>query len=91
MNRDYSRLDDAICEFLAEFDGHPTNNSSLVDIARTMTTGGTPWRLIDARIQAMRKAGRIKWMGQGKNNPSGRSHGWIVIKQDQTLLNVLDQ
>jgi hypothetical protein len=79
---DYSNLDDAICKFLATKDGHPANSSILLDIAGTYPLGGSTWRLIDRRMQAMRKAGRIKFVGNGKNNPSGKTHGWVACNPD---------
>ena len=74
---DYSKLDDAICHFLATRDGHATNSDYLCGIAETIT-GGKPWRLIDRRMQAMKKSGRICYVGRGKDNLSGHSHGWLV-------------
>ena len=44
-----------------------------------------PWRLIDRRMQAMRKSGRIKFMGNARNNPSGRMHGWLVCIPETNL------
>lgn len=82
---DYSKLDDAICEFIANKDGHPTNSSTLEDIAAKYVFRKFAWRLIDRRMVAMRKAGRIKFVGNGKNNPSGKSHGWVVCIPDQSL------
>lgn len=78
---DYTELDDAICHFLATCDGHATNSDSLCQMAAQIT-GGEPWRLIDRRMQAMRKSGRIKFMGNARNNPSGRRHGWLVCIPD---------
>ena len=51
-------LDWLIWHALRDQDGHPTNNSDLV------TTAGGKWRRIDSRMQAMRKAGRIRWHPQ---------------------------
>ena len=79
---DYTEIDNAICHFLQTSDGHATNNDYLCRLAAQIT-GGVPWRLIDRRMQAMRKAGRIKFVSSGKSNPSGRSHGWMVSKTDQ--------
>jgi hypothetical protein len=79
---DYSNLDDAICKFLATKDGHPANSSILLDLAGTYSPRGHTWRLIDRRMIAMRKAGRIKFVGNGKNNPSGKTHGWLVCIPD---------
>jgi hypothetical protein len=76
--QDYSALDDAICRFLEANDGHPTNNSALCEIAGKYAPSNVAWRLVDRRMQAMKKSGRIAFVGRGRNNPSGRSHGWIV-------------
>jgi len=76
--KDYKNLDDAICQFLATKDGHPTNSSALLELARTHDPRSSAWRLIDRRVVAMRKAGRIKFVGNGRNNPSGKTHGWVV-------------
>lgn len=76
--QDFTALDNAICKFLATKDGHACNSSILLDLAGTYSRGSSGWRLIDRRMQAMRKAGRIKFVGNGKNNPSGKTHGWVV-------------
>ena len=71
-------LDWLIWCHLRDHDGHPTNNADLV------TAAGSKWRRIDSRIQAMRKAGRIRWhrgpRGANPNRPAHvRSHGWEVL------------
>ena len=48
-------LDWLIWRDLRDQDGHPTNNADLV------TAAGGKWRRIDSRIQAMRRAGRLKF------------------------------
>ena len=68
-------LDSLIWHFLRDQDGHPTNNNQLIAAARS------GWRRIDRRIQAMRKAGRIRFYrgprGANPNRPAHvRSHGW---------------
>lgn len=73
---DYTKLDNAICDHLTYKGGHATNSSALEDLAATIT-GGVPWRLIDRRMQAMRKSGRIEFNRKG----SARKHGWIVNQQ----------
>ena len=63
----YQALDDAICNHIAQGLGSPTNsrNSSALEaiarplLARNKTPFPEAWRLIDRRMQAMRKAGRI--------------------------------
>ena len=71
-------LDWLIWRFLRDCDGHPTNNADLVAAA------GGQSHPIKARIQAMRKAGRIRWhcgpRGANPNRPAHvRSHGWEVL------------
>jgi hypothetical protein len=69
-----AELDNSICNYLRSRDLHPTNADSLVELAGT-------WRRIDSRMQAMRKAGRIKFhKGPSKLWPSHvRRHGWEVV------------
>lgn len=74
---DYEELDDAICAFLIKNDSHPTISQNLCNIAQRFTDG-VSWRLIDRRLQEMRKSGRIKFIGRRKNNTSQKGHGWLV-------------
>jgi hypothetical protein len=76
---DYTALDAAICEFLNHSNGQATICEELIDIA------GGKWRTIDARIQAMRRAGRIRWHGisRKKHPPGVRSHGWEVVTEPE--------
>jgi hypothetical protein len=74
----YDDLDSAICNFLATSDGHPTNDSALLGLACQTAPFDPAWYLISFRLIAMRKAGRIKFVGSGKSNPSGKTHGWVV-------------
>lgn len=60
----YQVLDDAICWHIKYSLGHPSASSSLAAIARQLLASNkTPfpvaWRLIDRRLQVMRKNGRI--------------------------------
>ena len=70
-------LDWLIWHTLRDQDGHPTNNSDLVAAA------GGQSHPIKARIQAMRKAGRIRWYRTPRFWPGRpahvRSHGWEVL------------
>ena len=72
---DYTILDAAICDFLRHSSGQVTICEELIDLA------GGNWRTIDARMQAMRKSGRIRWHGRShtKHPPGVRSHGWEVV------------
>lgn len=81
-NIDYRELDDAICAFLAERDGHPTISCNLCKLAEKFTNG-EPWRLIDRRLQVLRKSGRIEFTGRGRNASSKRLHGWTVLQLHQ--------
>ena len=68
-------LDWLIWHFLRDQDGHATNSAVLVAAA------GGNWRRIDSRMQAMRRAGRIRLhRGQSANRPAHvRAHGWEVL------------
>ena len=76
----YQELDDAICAFIRAGRGHPTNSSALEAIALPLlATNKTPfpvaWRLIDRRMQAMRKAGKLAY-----ERKKGGGHGrWRVV------------
>ena len=76
----YHELDSAICAHIATGFGHATNNSELEAIARPLlATNKTPfpvaWRLIDRRMQNMRKAGRLVY-----ERMQGARHGrWRVV------------
>jgi hypothetical protein len=74
--KDWQLLDDAICEFLKTHNGHPTDSNALIELA------GGKWRRIDARMQAMRRAGRIKFRRGSKHLPLPPvpGHGWMVIE-----------
>lgn len=59
-------LDHLICEYLRQYDGQAVNNEGLLHFV------DGKWRVIDARIQAMRKSGLIKWHGRSRNSyPEG--------------------
>lgn len=59
----YAELDSAICEHIKHGNSHPQYSSAVVDIARPLLSKKTPfpeeWRLVERRMQAMRKAGRL--------------------------------
>jgi hypothetical protein len=78
---DYTEIDNAICHYLNTKDGHATINDQLCQMAAEIT-GGKPWRLIDRRMQAMKKAGRIEFVGrkQARELGIGR-HGWRVLQE----------
>ena len=66
-------LDWLIWLSLRDRDGHPTNSHVLVAAA------GGKWRRIDSRVQAMRRAGRIRFWRHPPAEPSIRAHGWEVL------------
>ncbi len=76
----YQARDDAICAHISKGCGHATNSSALEAIARPLLASNkTPfpvaWRLIDRRMQAMRKAGRLVYE-RTKDGGHGR---WRVV------------
>lgn len=78
----YEELDLAICDHIARGIGHPIYSSVLLDIARRLLAyNRTPfpeeWRLIDRRLQAMRKTGVLKH----DRASLGGVGGWCVLKQ----------
>jgi hypothetical protein len=68
-------LDWLIWHFLRDRDGHATNNAALVAAA------GGKWRRINSRIQAMRKAGRLRFHRRTESRLPARirAHGWEVL------------
>jgi hypothetical protein len=69
----YQKLDDAICLHIERGVGSPANSSDLEELARPLLSNRAPfpapaWRLIDRRMQAMRKSGRLSYdsIGGGK-------------------------
>lgn len=43
--------------------------------------GRQGFRVIDCRVQALRKAGRIQWLSKKDASAMGRNPGWNVIKE----------
>ncbi len=76
----YAELDRAICAHIETGNGHPMYSRALEEIARPLlatnkTPFPEPWRLIDRRMQAMRKAGRLEYV-----RVKGGGHGrWRVF------------
>jgi hypothetical protein len=67
MSLDYRELDGAIIEHIKNNETHPANSATLEKIARNVSNCSVPWRIIDRRIQAMKKMGIIyldnrKWV-----------------------------
>lgn len=70
---DFTHLDDAICTWLQQnSQGHPCNSNALQAVAAPLTNSD-PWRLIDRRLQELRKSGRVQYTGRRRNH-----HGWVV-------------
>ena len=66
-------LDSLIWHFLRDCEGHPTCSDNLIFAA-----GGSV-RRIDSRMEAMRKAGRIRFWRNLSASPRIRNHGWEVL------------
>jgi len=66
-------LDSLIWHALQDRDGNPASNADLVAAA------GGRWRRIDSRMQAMRRAGRIRFSGHPPASLSIKAHGWEVL------------
>jgi len=68
-------LDWLVWHALRDRDGHPTNSPALVAAA------GGKWRRIDSRMQAMSKAGRLRFHrgAEGRSVAHVRAHGWEVL------------
>jgi hypothetical protein len=80
-NIDYTQLDHAICKWLSCYHSQPTNNDQLCQMAAELTSG-EPWRLIDRRMQAMKKAGRIEFVGRKQALELGIGrHCWRVLQE----------
>ena len=74
--QDFSTLDDAICEVITSNSVHPTNSSRLQTIViNDFKPKGDWWRLVDRRLQAMRKTGRLVYSN------TGLGKRWIVAEK----------
>lgn len=83
MHSGYKELDDAICEHIAALPWrHPIYSQKLLlmaasEIGRDVTESDEKvWRLIDRRLQALRKAGVLKHERASLNGVGG----WRVLK-----------
>jgi hypothetical protein len=87
---DYTAFDDAICEYLeGDHACHPTLSDALLRRAAAVLgvrydyADKLLWRLIDRRLQAMRRAGRIRHVRE-----VGMRQRWEVVRHEaraQTL------
>ena len=80
MTNKYQELDAAICDYVARRAGHPIYSSVLEGIARRLAAANRvplqePWRLIDRRMQSLRKAGRLAY----ERKTGGGSGVWRVV------------
>jgi hypothetical protein len=76
MKKDYTRLDAEIIEQIS--DGKKNFTSIYIAVRMTVarmieSTGkkSDEWRVVDRRLQSLRKAGRISYSGRG---------GWVIGK-----------
>ena len=81
MTNKYQELDAAICDYVARRAGHPIYSSVLEGIARRLAAANRvplqePWRLIDRRMQSLRKAGRLAY----ERKTGGGSGVWRVLQ-----------
>lgn len=79
---DYTSIDAAIVKYIAAHPGaSPTNDGGLRNMACDDygQCGDRSWRLIDRRLQAMRKAGRIVYAKATIN----RVGGWRVLETER--------
>lgn len=78
----YQRLDEAIIKHIREKKpGHPVNNMALVVIVNEMAAAGdisatVSWRVIDRRLQAMRRAGVLSFEKGADGGPAE----WRVVE-----------
>jgi hypothetical protein len=73
-------LDSLIWHALRDDDRHPTWIDSLVLAASSCKTEPWPGLIrIQARMQAMRKAGRLRFWRHPPADPSIKAHGWEVL------------
>ncbi len=75
----YQALDDAICAFIRAGRRHLTGSTALAEVARPLLAASKtpfpePWRLIERRMQAMRRAGRLRY-----EREKGRQGRWVIV------------
>lgn len=77
MATDYTALDAAILEHIRSGKpNHPMYVKACRDLA-SLASKSESWRTIDCRLQALRKAGRIRHV---KPSPCGPDHGWVIVE-----------
>lgn len=75
MKTDYGKLDAAILGHIKNGgNANPMYVKSCYEIA-VLVDHAKPDRVIDRRLQALRKAGKIKYVGK---RIAGKGHGWIL-------------
>jgi hypothetical protein len=86
MATDYTALDAAILEHLrSRSPVHPMYARACEELAR-LASASEPFRTIDRRLQALRKAGRIRFVGVME--PRGAVgermvRRWIIVEEPQ--------
>ena len=84
MSDKYESIDSAICKHIILGRGHASNSARLEQMARNVIEAGiggnhpspVAWRLIDRRMQAMRKSGRIEY--------DKMTRKWVVLASTPT-------
>jgi hypothetical protein len=70
-NQYFFELDSNIIEFLLKNPRtSPCNSPQLRNLAKCLKPGRVDWRVVDNRVQSLRKRGKISY--------AGRKIGWIV-------------
>lgn len=76
MSQQYEKLDDQIINAINERRNPLYDKSANVEAERIAEeTGREAYRIIDVRLQALRKAGKIRHFTKGESNGKG---GWRV-------------
>lgn len=80
---DYAALDsailDAICAGRREFSDIAYRGEVDARAKALASAESAPsWRIVDRRLQAMRKAGKLTYKRASKKNPGG---GWAIVKE----------
>ena len=78
MSKTYETLDAAIIRAIESSNGNPTYNRAVAaeGLRIAESSGRDDMRVIDGRLQALRKAGKIRFLN--KAEAPGGKHGWYV-------------
>ena len=74
--KDFAALDEAIMLHIKRSIVHPMYAADLREMAYAISPNSLEFRTIDRRIQAMRKAGKIRYV----RDSTGRKAEWQVIR-----------